>query len=58
MAAREIGELLNRQEEGGVPDSLDEMPEERPTIALADQTAETYRTLCTNNKVDNNLRLF
>ena len=34
------------------------MPEERPTIALADQTAEVYGTLHTNNKADNDLRLF
>ncbi len=34
------------------------MPEEWPAIALVDQTAEVYRMLQTNNKADEDLRLF
>ncbi len=34
------------------------MPEEQPAIALADQTAEVYGTLQTNDKAEDDLRLF
>ncbi len=42
VTSREIEELLQQREEGGALVAPKDIPEERPAIALTNQTAEVY----------------